>query len=155
MFLIKKTRSNTQHTSFAIFVSARQKNRGYGRTDGPADRRTDGQILLQSRSSWLKTCVAFLAFNLQDSLSKWKLNCVTTETETSVSFFKCRPLAVDHYLCVWAHLKAYSKTMLMKPGAYSAAILLLPLFLLNSVEKSLNETALKFEVIVWYQYDRL
>ena len=40
MFLIKKTRSNTQHTSFAIFVSARQKKEI---TDGQMDRRTDGQ----------------------------------------------------------------------------------------------------------------
>ena len=45
--------------------------------------------------------------------------------------------------------------MLTDPGAHRAAALLLPLFLLRNVEKSPAETALKYELNVWYQCDRL
>ena len=115
------------------------------------DRRTDGQTA--------RSCFKVEAHDLKRVWRFSPLICkIRCQNESSIVsqlklrppsvFFKCRLLAVDHYLCVWAHLKAYSKTMLMKPGAYRAAILLPPLFLLRSVEKSLDETALKFEVIV-------
>ena len=45
----EKTRPDTRHKSFAVFVSARQKKRlptdqrTDGPTDGPTDRRTDGR----------------------------------------------------------------------------------------------------------------
>ena len=40
----KKTRLNTWHKSFAVFVSARQKRKLP--TDGPTDRRTNGRTFL-------------------------------------------------------------------------------------------------------------
>ena len=60
MFLIKKTRPNTRHTSFAIFASARQKTRPIaisrvllansdGPTDGPTDRPTRRLIVSRAR----------------------------------------------------------------------------------------------------------
>ena len=122
------------------------------------DRRTDGQTA--------RSCFKVEAHDLKRVWRFSPLICkIRCQNESSIVsqlklrppsvFFKCRPLAVDHYLCVWAHLKAYSKTMLTDPGAYRAAALLLPLFLLRNVEKSPAETASKHELNVWYQCDRL
>ena len=121
------------------------------------DRRTNGQTA--------RSCYKVEAHDLKRVWRFSPLICkIRCQNESSIVsqlklrppsvFFKCRPLAEVHYVRVWAHLKAYSKTMSMDPGAYRAAVLLLPLFFIRNMEKSPVATGLKIEVNDWYQYNR-